>query len=241
MNKLTYTVLTVVCFVFAFFFSFCLIGYGFLGLLIAILGAYFLFMRLTVKIIPKTRKVVTVLAILGIALTAMLSGVILSDIKGDADAPCDYIIVLGAGINGETPSRTLSDRLDRTVEYMNKYPDCVAIVSGSQGDDEDITEALAMERYLVSRGIPKERIIKEERARNTHENMVFSSEIIASRGGGSVAVISSDYHIYRARRLCENAGMTPVMLSAKTELPVLFTNCLLREAFALVKAHLVFM
>ena len=157
------------------------------------------------------------------------------------DTPCDYVIVLGAGIHGETPSRTLSDRLDRTVEYMKKHPGCIAIVSGGQGDDEDITEALAMERYLVSREIDKEQIIKEENSRNTHENMVFSREIIESRGGGSVAIISSDYHIYRARRLAENAGLFPVMLSARTELPILFTNCLFREAFALVKAHLVFM
>ena len=135
----------------------------------------------------------------------------------------------------------LSDRLDRAVDYMNECPECVAIVSGSQGADEDITEALAMERYLIGRGIQKERIIKEEMARNTHENMIFSREIIEELGGGKVAVISSDYHIYRARRLAENAGIPPVMLSARTELPVLFANCLLREAFALVKAHLVFM
>ena len=239
--KRKFTLSSIVCFVFAFFFSFCLVGYSFLGLLIGVLGAYFLFMRLTANIIPKTRKVITALAILGIALTAVLCGIVLSDVRGDSDTPCDYVIVLGAGINGEMPSRTLSDRLDRAVDYMNEYPECVAIVSGSQGADEDITEALAMERYLIGRGIQKERIIKEEMARNTHENMIFSREIIEELGGGKVAVISSDYHIYRARRLAENAGLTPVMLSARTELPVLFVNCLLREAFALVKAHLVFM
>lgn len=239
--KKTFTILSVVCFVFAFFFAFCLIGYSFLGLLIGVLGAYFLFMGFAANKLPKTRKVITALAIIGIAFVAVLSGLVFSDINGDTDAPCDYVIVLGAGINGETPSRTLSDRLDRAIEYMNKYPDCIAIVSGSQGADEDITEALAMERYLVSRGIPNEKIIKEEMARNTHENMVYSKEIVSSLGGGKVAVISSDYHIYRARSLAENAGLSPVMLSARTELPVLFVNCLLREAFALVKAHLVFM
>lgn len=241
MKKTTYTVLTVICAFFSVFFSFCLVGYSFLGLLIGVLGLYFLFMRLTFRRIPKIRKVVTVLAVLGIALTATLCGVILSDIKGDADAPCDYVVVLGAGIHGETPSATLTDRLEKTVEYMNKYPDCIAIVSGGQGADEDITEALAMERYLVSHGISKNRIIKEEKARNTYENLVFSGEIVSSRGGGNVAVISSDYHIYRSRALAESVGMTPVMLPAKTGLPVLFTNCMLREAFALVKAHLVFM
>ena len=239
--KKTFTVLSVICFVFAFFFIFCLIGYSFLGFLTGVLGAYFLFMGLTANKLPKTRNVITALAVIGILFVAVLSGIILSDVRGDVDAPCDYVIVLGAGIRGETPSRTLADRLERTLEYMNKNPDCVAIVSGGQGEDEDITEALAMERYLISHGVQKDRIIKEEKSRNTHENMIYSREIIEELGGGKVAVISSDYHIYRARSLAENTGMTPVMLSARTELPILFTNCLLREAFALVKAHLVFM
>ena len=239
--KKTYTFLSAFCFLLAFFFIVCLVGYSFLGLLIGVLGAYFLFMRLTVNKLRVLRRVVTVLAVIGVTFTATLFSVVVSDVRGDADVACDYVIVLGAGIRGETPSRTLSDRLDRTVEYMNAHPECIAIVSGGQGDDEDITEALAMERYLISRGIPEARIIKEEKSRNTHENMNFSREIIDSRGGGSVAVISSDYHIYRARRLAENAGLAPVMVSAKTSLPVLFINCTFREAFALVKAYLVFM
>ena len=239
--KKTFTVLSVICFVLAAFFAFCLIGYSFLALLTAVLGGYFLFMAYMPYRFKKFRRCITVLAIIGILLTAVLCGFILSDIKGDADAPCDYVIVLGGGIRGETPSRSLTSRLDRTIEYMEKYPESIAIVSGGQGKDEDITEALAMERYLLSHGIPAERIIKEEKAENTHENMLYSYDIIKQLGGGSIAVLSSDYHMYRSRRLAENAGFSPVMISAKTSLPVLFLTCFLREAFALVKAHLVFM
>ncbi len=239
--KKTFTVLSVICFVFALFFAVCLIGYSFLALLTAVLGGYFLFMAYMPYRFKKFRRCITVLAIIGILLTAVLCGVILSDVRGDADAPCDYVIVLGAGINGETPSLTLQNRLDRTIEYMEKHPESIAIVSGSQGADEDITEARAMERYLLAHGIPAERIIEEEKAENTHENMLYSYDIIKQRGGGSIAVLSSDYHMYRSRRLARNAGFSPVMISAKTSLPVLFLTCFLREAFALVKAHLVFM
>ncbi len=239
--KKTFTVLAVICFVFALFFSFFLIGYSFLGLLIAVLGAYFLFMARFPTRFKKIRRTVTALAIIGISFTFLLCGIILSEVRGDADEPCDYVVVLGAGIIKETPSRTLADRLDRAIEYMQKNPDSIAIVSGGQGADEDITEALAMERYLLSHGIDSERIIKEENADNTHENMLFSRDIVDNLGGGSIAVITSDYHIYRSRRLAQNAGFSPIMLSARTKLPVLFTTCLLREAFALVKAHLVFM
>ncbi len=239
--KKTFTVLSVICFVVALFFAVCLIGYSFLALLTAVLGGYFLFMAYMPSSFKKIRRTVTALAIIGISLTAILCGVILSDVRGDADAPCDYVIVLGAGLNGETPSLTLQNRLDRTIEYMEKHPESIAIVSGSQGADEDIPEALAMERYLLAHGITDARIIKEDKAENTHENMLYSFDIIEERGRGSIAVISSDYHIYRSRRLAKNAGFSPVMISAKTSLPVLFLTCFLREAFALVKAHLVFM
>ena len=239
--KKTFAILSVICFVLAAFFAFCLIGYSFIALLTAVLGGYFFFMAYMPTSFRKTRTSVTALAITGISFTFIVCGIIISDVKGDADAPCDYVIVLGAGLKGETPSLTLKNRLDRTIDYMEKYPESIAIVSGSQGSDEDISEALAMERYLVSRNIPKERIIIEDQADNTHENMIFSYDIIKERGGGSIAVISSDYHIYRSRRLAENAGFSPVMISAGTSLPVLFLTCFLREAFALVKAHLVFM
>jgi len=95
-----------------------------------------------------------------------------------------------------------------------------------------------MERYLISRGIPKDRIIKEEKATDTNENLIYSREIIDSRGGGSTAIVSSDYHIFRTRLLAKKQGLSAVMLSAKSSLPVLRINYAVREGFALVKAKL---
>lgn len=69
----------------------------------------------------------------------------------------DAVIVLGCGIRGDQLSKTLKDRLDRAIEYHEKNPEAVIVVSGGQGPQEDIPEALAMERYLISRGIPEEK------------------------------------------------------------------------------------
>lgn len=240
--KLALSLFSALCFITSFILIFCLIGYTFSGLLIFVLGAFFLYLALSVGVKKKgliyLRRIIVLLASAGILTTICLSCVIMSDMRGDSDSPCDYLIVLGAGLDGEIPSLTLSDRLNRAHEYLLNYPNTTAIVSGGMGDGETITEALAMERYLVSLGIDKSRIIKEERATNTNENIKFSKEIIESRGGGSVAVLSSDYHIYRARRLAQSHGITATMISAKSSLPILSINYTVREGFALIKAHI---
>ncbi len=241
MKKLL-TLFSALCFCISFVFIFCLVGYSFTGFLIFVLGAFLIYLALSIGITKRPliilRRIVVSLALLGIAFTVVMTGVVISDMDGDGYSRCDYIIVLGAGLDKETPSLTLVDRLEKTIDYMNTFPESTAIVSGSQGSGETITEALAMERYLVSHGIPRERIIKEEKATNTNENLIYSREIINSLGGGSSAIVSSDYHIFRARLLAEKQGLPAVMLSAKSSLPILRINYAVREGFALVKAKL---
>lgn len=242
--KKTFLYLSIFSFVLSFILYFCILGYKFSGKLILIFAAYFLFMALSDRtknrFLSFLRKFATISAILGTAFVLVLCIIIGAESGGDTDKKCDYVIVLGAGINGERVSLTLADRLYRAISYMESYPESIAIVSGSQGKDEDITEALAMERFLLEKGIDKRRIIREEKASNTKENMIYSLDIVDKRGGGTVAVISSDYHIFRARRLARSELADPVMISAKTSHTSLFLNCLLREAFALVKAYLIF-
>ena len=60
------------------------------------------------------------------------------------------IIVLGAGLKGDTPSLALERRLEKAAEYMNKNGNAIAIVSGGQGKGETISEAQAMENYLLN-------------------------------------------------------------------------------------------
>lgn len=240
--KILLTALFSICFAVAFVFIFCLVGYSFTGFLIFVLGGFFLYLALSIGIKSKKliilRRVICSLASLGILFTLCMTSVVISDMDGDREVACDYVIVLGAGLDGSTPSLTLVDRLKRTAEYMNSFPESVAIVSGGQGHGEDITEAEAMERYLINHGIEASRIIKEGKARNTNENFIYSYDIINERGGGSIAVVSSDYHIFRARLLCKKQGIAATMLSAKSSLPVLRLNYAVREGFALIKARL---
>ena len=123
-----------------------------------VLTAYGLFFE---KI--KSVKIVHIfIAALLIGLTAFGSFIAVYGNNDNADYEEETVIVLGCGIRGERVSVGLARRLNKAYEYHLKNPDAVIIVSGGQGPQEDIPEALAMKRYLVDKGIPEDKIIMED-------------------------------------------------------------------------------
>ena len=118
----------------------------------------------------------------GMIVLVIYSGIICVVGKSDnATYREDYIIVLGAGLKGDTPSLALERRLEKAAEYMNKNGNAIAIVSGGQGKGETISEAQAMENYLLNHGIREDRIIKEDNSTSTYENFEYSSRICHKR------------------------------------------------------------
>ena len=90
----------------------------------------------------------------------------------------DFIIIHGSGlIRGREVSKLLSDRIDKAIEvYARCSSPPILIPSGGKGNDEEISEAEAMEQYLISKGIPTEHIIREDRSKTTRENLYDESE-----------------------------------------------------------------
>ena len=54
----------------------------------------------------------------------------------------DYLILLGAKVNGTSPSLAFSWRITSAIDYLKANPDTVAVVTGGQGADEGRAEAL---------------------------------------------------------------------------------------------------
>ena len=129
----------------------------------------------------------------------------------------DYLIVLGCGVRGERPTAPLVSRLNKAIEYINRNPDCTIIVSGGQGDDEIISEAGVMARYLVEKGIDYNRIIEEKKSTSTTENFRFSDELIdGGLSSHSAAFVTNDFHVYRAGSLAKRYGFNIHRLGAPT-------------------------
>ena len=114
-------------------------------------------------------------------------------------------------------------------------PDALAVVSGGQGEGEDITEAKAMADYLTAHGIDSARIVQEDQSRTTRENLENSFAILRARGydpANGVGIVTSEYHLYRAKRMVRALGAEPVGIAAETTLPTMRVNYFIREAFA---------
>lgn len=150
----------------------------------------------------------------------------------------DAIIVLGCGIRGERLSVGLKSRLDCALECYNENPDALIVVSGGQGPQEDITEALAMERYLLAKGVPGVNIIKEEKATSTYENFLFSKQLLDERLGEeyAIAYVTNEYHIYRAGYIAGQVGFTDVNHAHSTTLWYTLVSNTMREMLAVAKA-----
>lgn len=120
----------------------------------------------------------------------------------------ETVIVLGCKVNGSTPSKYLNDRCKKAAEYLKKNPDAVAILSGGQGSDEDISEAQCMENVLVKLGIEQSRLYKEDRSTSTSENIAFSKVVIEENGlSESVLIVTNEFHEYRAKLICDKNGL----------------------------------
>lgn len=143
------------------------------------------------------------------------------------------VIVLGCRVKGSIPSKALVKRCLVARDYMTKNKNAIAILSGGQGADEDISEAECMERILTSYGIEKERLIKEEKSTSTYENMLFSKQIINELNlSKSIAIATSEYHMLRAKMYARKVGFVSSSLPAKS-IPILRVAYFTREVFGI--------
>ncbi|EGT3616754.1 YdcF family protein [Clostridium perfringens] len=182
-----------------------------------------------------------ILLIICISIFIIIEGAIIFYPKKSLNT-CDYIIVLGAGLRGESLTATLKDRLDKTIEYLDKTDyDGEIIVSGGQGPGEDITEAEAMTKYLTEKGVPRNRIILENKATSTYENLKYSKEIIENLSGMpinnlNVLLITTDFHAMRSELLAKRNGYEDVELYTSSSQWYLVPSMYAREFFAVCKS-----
>jgi uncharacterized SAM-binding protein YcdF (DUF218 family) len=189
---------------------------------------------------PSVRNLLASLVAIGVILLVIAAGVMQAWAEGDpaGAAEAEFAVVLGAKVNGSTPSRALRARLDKTLEFMQSNPDAPVIVCGGQGPDEEMTEAQAMYDYLAANGADMSRVYCEDQSSTTRENLLNAQAILRSMGGEGtrVCIISSEFHLCRAAYIASTLGMDASTLGSRTTpWPYKFFYTL-REVPAFVKA-----
>ncbi len=146
------------------------------------------------------------------------------------DVDADAVIVLGAAVHGDKVTWVLENRLNTAIEYMEDHPAAICVVSGGQGSGESVTEASAMKKYMVGRGIRTDRIFTEEKAKNTMENFAFSKAVIDKAVGETarIAFVTTNFHVYRAGMVAREQGVNAFGIPAE-DVWYLRLNNFLRE------------
>ena len=186
-------------------------------------------------IIRKPVAIILVIVLIAMALTSIP---LIWGVQAQNETPCDYLILLGAGVNGDEPSPILQDRINEAYQYLSANPNTICIVSGGKGDDENISEALCMFNHLTAMGIPSGRIWMEDKATSTVENFEYSLQLLEAKTGSrnvKLGVLSSEFHLFRAKLIAKENGISPIFVAATTSNKIVLVNYMIREIFVLWK------
>ena len=186
-------------------------------------------------------------AVIYLYFECMVIGTIIADLIAathEPDKDKDFLIVLGCALKKDgTPGNILKGRLDRALRFYHDQREKtgegpVFIVSGGKGADEAVSEACSMEEYLLSAGIPAEKIIREERSTNTYENMLYSGEIMNSiKKGGKTAFSTTGYHVFRSGLKARRVKLRAVGMGAPSKW-YFWPNAAVREFAGLLTGHI---
>ena len=146
----------------------------------------------------------------------------------------ETLIVLGCKVKGTSTSLMLTERLNAAKEYLDEHENTVCILSGGKGPDEGISEAQCMYNYLTEHGISSERLIMEDKSTSTRENLQYSLDIINNNDlNKDVALVTNEFHEYRAFKIAEKLNIKPAAVPAHTHW-WLFSTYFVREWYGVI-------
>lgn len=199
------------------------------------------FLKNKIHMNKKLKNVIKVFIVMGLSVFLIIEAILIFFPKNNMKDKCDYLIILGASVKNTTPSLTLRGRLDKAIEYLDESnDDCYIVVSGGKGSDENLSEAKAMENYLVEHGVRKNKIILEDKSTNTYENFKYSKEKIEEKSNKSikdlnVKIVTTDFHSFRSFLLAKVNGYENINFCTSKSMNQFVPIYYVREFFATIK------
>lgn len=193
-------------------------------------------------------KVIVISALsVGIVIASVNLCFILTPKVAPITEDADYIILLGGGISkdGVLPKSVMT-RVDKASEYMNAHSEAICVVTGGTLDWLPYAEAPEIRRQLTLAGIEEQRILVEDKALDTIQNLQLSCKLLSETQGvpqqsileSRVVIVTSRFHLRRAERLARRMGYTNVAgIPAKCPL-IYIPHDYVREICAYVKLNL---
>ena len=152
----------------------------------------------------------------------------LNKITNDAD----YLIILGHKLNNNKPSNVLIERLECALKYLRSNNKTTIVLSGGITKNNSLSEAQVMKEYLIQNGINENRIILEDKSIDTVENIANCLNYIDKNS--KVVLISSNYHILRARMICNLLGLKVSCIGSYTPIVEFIKHIFIEEIFIFI-------
>jgi uncharacterized SAM-binding protein YcdF (DUF218 family) len=125
------------------------------------------------------------------------------------------IIALGGALDtvvsparGEVALNEAAERMTSIAELARRYPDARIVFTGGSGRIiyDGVSEAELAARLFASFGIAKERIILEDKSRDTLENARFTKALVQPKPGERWLLVTSAHHMPRSIGLFRAEG-----------------------------------
>lgn len=218
----------------------------FLAALFAVMGYFCIHRERSAGSLPKRLPVFVFTSFgLGVLLFAFIMNLVVQEAIKPAQPRLSYVVVLGAKVYPDRISKSLKNRLDRACAYYRENPRTKFILSGGQGRDEVVPEALAMYNYMHLQGVPEQNLLIEMSSQNTVENIRFSARVMEADKRShyvstwpnpmQVGILTNDFHVMRAVRIAKKQGYQNVSGIAAPSDSLLFLHMCVRECAAVVK------
>jgi uncharacterized SAM-binding protein YcdF (DUF218 family) len=196
------------------------------------------------SLLPTDRRIRTV-ALAAVGMTAAwyvgMCSWMFVEARSEEGAEIDVVLILGAGLKDGRPTPTLERRIHTALDFLLEHPEVSAVACGGVGPGQQRSEAEVIRNALVHGGVASNRILLEPRSSSTVENLRFALPLvrqIVPDGSPRVLLVTSNFHLARAKMLARNQGFVPYSLPASTPWYVL-PNTTARESVAILKSVVV--
>lgn len=128
-----------------------------------------------------------------------------SDLEG-----YDAILILGAGVSGNSPSPMLEDRLKKGIEVYFQGAASKIIMSGDHSR-EDYDEVNVMKDYATKMGVSSVNVFMDHAGFSTYDSLYRAKEIFKAN---KIIIVTQEYHLYRALYIAKSLGLEAIGIPA---------------------------
>ncbi|MGY5885314.1 YdcF family protein [Modestobacter lacusdianchii] len=128
--------------------------------------------------------------------------------RQDARPGSDAIVVLGSAQYNGVPSSIFEARLEHALRLFEDGVAPRIVTVGGRAAGDEFSEAEAGRQYLAEAGVDDDALLAVEEGVDTLESMRAVGAEFDDRGWQTAVLVTDPWHVMRAERMAEDAGIT---------------------------------